>query len=259
MRLRYFFLTLGTFLLVVGAIAGLMIGLIRYQPEWYEQSAPPEGPERLKSSQDFHSEFIGMIQAIEYEQEWGAQFTQDQINSYFEEGFKSSNLSAQVLPEDIRDPRVRIEPDRFFLAFRYGQGAWSTVVSLEMRVWLPAAEPNAIALELMAFQVGALPISVQSLLEKVTEVARQNGIALEWYRRNETGNPVALLRFQADRPRPTVQLRSIRFEKGVLLISGRTRELSFNWNEFKSDAVADLSPRETRPIEGLTPLEVSMD
>src|SRR5690606_6366340 len=184
---------------------------------------------------------------------------QDQINSYFEEGFKTSNLASQVLPEDISDPRVRIEPDRFFLAFRYGQGAWSTVVSLEMRVWLPPVEPNSVALELMSFQVGALPISVQSVLEKVTEVATKNGIALEWYRRNETGNPVALLRFQADRPRPTVQLRSIRFEKGVMLISGRTREFTFDWNALRGDVLAVLRPDGHRSVHGMTPVSVSVD
>src|SRR5207245_9637361 len=96
------------------------------------------------------------------------------------------------------------EPDKIRLAFRYHAGPWSTVITIDMRVWLAnKREPNVIALELQSLHAGSVPIAAQSLLEQISETARQNGIEVIWYPYN--GNPVALLKFQANQPHPTIQ------------------------------------------------------
>ena len=91
-----------------------------------------------------------------------------------------------------------------------------------MRVWLTPREPNVIALELRGLHAGSLPIAAQSLLESVSETARQNNIEFTWYRHQ--GNPVALLRFQADQDRPTYRLDHLVLEQGVIRVDGRSVE-----------------------------------
>jgi hypothetical protein len=113
--------------------------------------------------------------------------------------------------------------DRLRLGFRYGRGPWSVVVSLEMRLWI-CNEPNVLALEMTAFHVGALPIALQSTLKPIADAARENGVGVDWYRHPQTGNPVAVLRFQADQARPTMQLRSVQLTPGRFVIQGRSSE-----------------------------------
>jgi hypothetical protein len=89
------------------------------------------------------------------------------------------------------------------------------VLSVDFRVWLAGKEPNVVALEIQGYKAGALPISAQSILEKITEAAPQQ-VEVSWYRYN--GNPVALLRFQANLKRPTMQLKHLELHPGRLVV-----------------------------------------
>jgi hypothetical protein len=226
MSRRSFLLALGISAFVACGAAGAVLVLVHYEPLRYARAAVPPGPARIKRSQEFYTEFSELISAIGGDREWDTRFTEEQINSYLNEGFVQSGLSERLLPEHISDPRVAIEPDRMRLAFRYGAGLWSTVISIDMRVWISPREPNAVALQLQGFHAGALPISAQSLLERISEVGRQNGINVDWYRHE--GHPVALVHFQADQLHPTLQLRTIRLEQGRISIRGRSGEQPAN-------------------------------
>ena len=68
-----------------------------------------------------------------------------------------------------------------------------------MRIWLAKEESNVAALEIQGMHLGALPVSAQSILERLSEAADSNNVKLSWYRYN--GNPVAILRFQSDQRR----------------------------------------------------------
>src|SRR5207245_7134991 len=157
---------------------------------------------------------------ISDKRQWDAHFTQEQINSYFQEDFLEEHPDDRPLPERISEPRVAIESDKIRVGFRYTTGPWSTVVSIDLRVWLVAKEPNVVALEFEGMHAGALPISSQSLLESASESARRNDIDPTWYRHN--GHPVLLLRFQAGRSRPTFQLQQFDLHAGALSIGARS-------------------------------------
>ncbi|HXG10960.1 MAG TPA: hypothetical protein VNK04_14465 [Gemmataceae bacterium] len=205
-------------LLIVGVVATLLL-LIRHEPTFYRTAALPPGMSRKKHSNDFLQQLTQLISAMNDAREWSAQFTEEQINGYLEEGFRTSGLEEQMLPDDISDPRVRIEADRIRLGFRYG-GLWGAVVGIDLRVWVAKKEPNVVVVELQGMQAGALPISAQSLLEHVSEAARRQNIEVTWYRHQ--GNPAALLRFQGKRSRATVQLQQLELHPGRLVIQGRS-------------------------------------
>src|SRR5262249_11927769 len=154
------------------------------EPSRYAETSAPEDPaERLKDSEAFEAEFTGLISgAINGEREWGAVFTQEQINSYLTEGFVHSRLADTLVPESISDPRATLGPDRMRVAFRYGSGFWSTVVSIDLRLWIPELQPNVVAVQLLGMHAGALPVSSQLLLERVSEAARDHGLEVTWYR-----------------------------------------------------------------------------
>lgn len=211
--------------LLLGGVAAVVIGLVylaRQEPSWYTQSAVPAGTLRTQLSKDFTKEFFDLKSAAESEKEWGADFTQDQLNSFLAEGLCQSGLDSRLLPEQVSDPRVAFDQDLIRLGFRYGSGLWSTVVTLDLRVWLPAGEPNVVALEIESFRAGLLPVSAQSLLERIEEKAIENNIGLTWYRNN--GNPVAVLRFNEDSPHTTIQFQAVQLKPGSLRVKGRTLE-----------------------------------
>lgn len=212
------------FFLTCGVGAGLWM-LVRCEPRIYLQAAVPPGEERHQLAADCQRELGLLINSVtdaDPDSGWVHRFTDKEINCYLAEHFVQTNLDKQLLPDGISQPRIVIEPDLLRLAFRYGSGLWSTIISIDLRLWLVKGEPNVVALKLMGFHAGALPISAQSLLESISKTCQDNGIAVDWYR--DEGRPVAVLRFQAEQAHPTLELQLIKLDQGAIHIQGRTKD-----------------------------------
>lgn len=204
---------------LLAAGAGVAVAaLLKHEPEFYRHAGVPPGPGRHKLSVQFVGHFAQFYQDVTSHRQWRAQFRQDGVNSFFQEQLVPDGWAKRILPEGASEPRVAIRSDRISIAFRYHLGFLSTVISIDMRVWLAARDANAVVLELRGLHAGALPIAAQSLLERLSEVARQNNIELTWYRHE--GNPVALLRFQADQDRPTFRLEHLVLKDKAIEIRG---------------------------------------
>ena len=220
MRGKSVLLTIAIVVVLAGSAGSSLAFLLRHQPAFYLRAAIPPGAHRTKSADAFVGEFARLLAGISDKRQWDGQFTDEQINSYCQENFLKPHALDQPLPERTSDPRVALDPEGIRFGFRYGSGWWSTVVSINLKVWLVAKEPNLVALEFHGMYAGALPIASQSLLERVSSAARQYHIDPTWYRHN--GHPVLLLRFQASRSRPTVQLQRLDLHQGKLYIGGRS-------------------------------------
>lgn len=227
MSRRSFILAVAIFFFLTCGVSATLWTLVRYEPRIYLQAAVPPGEERHQLSADCQRELGLLLNSVtdpdpDPDRGWAHRFTDKEINSYLAEHFVQSNLEKQLLPEGISQPRIVIEPDKLRVAFRYGAGLCSTIISIDLRLWLVKGEPNVIALKLMGFHAGALPISAQSLLENISKTCQDNGIAVDWYR--DEGHPVALLRFQAEQAHPTLELRLIKLDQGAIHIQGRTKD-----------------------------------
>jgi hypothetical protein len=224
MSRRSFLLAIAIFFCMTCGVGATLWILVRYEPGIYLRAAVPPGAKRYQLSTKCQRELTLLYNSVtdHDEQGWGHSFTDGEINSYLAEQFVQSRLDKQLLPEGISEPRIVIEPDKMRVAFRYGSGLWSTVVSIDVRLWLVKGEPNVVALKLVGFRAGALPISAQSLLESISKTCQDNGIAVDWYR--DEGYPVALLRFQAEQPHPTLELELIKLNQGEIHIQGRTKD-----------------------------------
>jgi hypothetical protein len=225
MSRRSILLTLGILGLLVGGVLVVLAVLVHHEPNSYTHLSVIPGPERQRLSDDFYRALCGMLSDINGSDAWSARFTEEQVNSYFEEKFTHSGLHKLMLPDHVCGPRVGFDDDRICIAFRYGYGCfWSTVVSIDFRVWVTKT-PNAVCLELLGSHVGVLPINAQSLLKHFSdELMRQGSLQLSWYRHE--GRPVALLSFQAEQPRATVQLTEIKVEAGQIAIRGKGSDAS---------------------------------
>lgn len=223
MRKRHLIVVLvgGVVLAVVGGLGTLFV-LLKSEPDFYHECYVPEGKERKKMSAEFLGAFTQMANQIVDGRKWQVTFTQAQINSYFLEDFVRLGDAAHLQQQGISEPRVVFEKDRMRVAFRYGSSLWSTVFSFDLRTWLAPEEPNVVAVEFLARNAGAMPISAKSFLDQITGIARRNKIEIIWFRHN--GNPVALLHLTTGRERPNAQLQHLRVEDGKLTIAGMSFE-----------------------------------
>jgi hypothetical protein len=223
MSRKSFLLGIGIALFLMGTVSGALVLLVRNEPSAYSRVAAPAGEARETCSKEFVGGLTDLMNYIQWEEaasakEWEVIFTEQQINSFFDEDFVHSGMNEKLLPEGISEPRVAIERDMLRLMFRYGSGAWSTVISIDLNVWLAGKEPNVVALELKSFRAGSLPISAQSLLERISDALRRNYVEVSWYRYN--GNPVAVLHFQSDAQHSFVQLKDLKIEQGQITLHG---------------------------------------
>jgi len=226
-RRRSLLLAVGMLVLAGGGVLAGLGALTQHEPAFYARCAVPAGKQRQDVSINFVVRFGNFLDYIKAggdpkSNNWRGSFSEAEINSCFAEDFASSKAADRLLPEGISEPRVFIEQDRIRLGFRYGSPPWSTIISIDFRVWLAKNEPNVVVLELQRLHAGALPVSAQSLLEEISEVLRRQNIQVTWYRHN--GNPTAAIRFQTDQPRVTAQLQQLELKPGVVTVAGHTSE-----------------------------------
>lgn len=210
----------GVVIVGLSVVLLVLIGMLRFEPSFYREAEMGSGPERRKKSAEFLSNFFQLWNGVKFDSRWSADFTTEQVNSYLAENFVTDGTIDNILPDGVREPRITFEDGKIHFAFRYGTPPWSTVVSVDLRVWLVQKEYNLVALELERIRAGLLPVSGRSVLERMAETIRQHnrGIEFNWYRHD--GHPVALLRFQADKVMPTIRLQQLDITHGQMLIQG---------------------------------------
>lgn len=200
--------------------AAVVVLMLRHEPRFYRQAEVEPGPHRQQLSRACSKSFSGIVnQAIDPHGEWSYSFTANQLNSFFEEGFR--DLEGKSLEKlNIGHPRVVFEDDRLRLAFRYGSGWWSTVLSYDLKIWVAAKDTNVLVVEVQGRNAGAMPMPTHHILNELSDLGRKHNIEVNWFR-NEQNHPVALVRFNSDRPRPATQLTGLKIRDGQLTIQGQ--------------------------------------
>lgn len=222
MRRRTILISLFLVLLFLSATALTLGILIKHEPDFYQAATLPEGSERSVQSSEFLSRYSDLKNSIlNRYPDWWVVFATEQINAYLQEDIRSHGGDANF-PDGFHEPRVRLEDGKLQLGCRYGKGFWSTVLSIDMKVWLVANEPNVVGVEILNLRAGALPASRQIILDYITDMARRSNIDVKWFHRKN--NPVAMMRFQADQVRPTIQIQRFELKSGKIVVVGRSTE-----------------------------------
>jgi hypothetical protein len=194
--------------------------LLVHPPDFYLRCAEPPGEERKQASNEFwltdFGPFLGNF--VYGKGPWTFECTQKKLNSYFEEDFKSWGDAERFARIGVSSPRVEFGDGVVRLGFRYGEGRWSTIMNFDLKVWLAPSDANVMVVEIQRRRAGALPLPSQHLFDDLTELGRKHNIDISWYRHE--GNPVAVVKFQSDRPRPTAQIQRLVLEPGKLTLRG---------------------------------------
>lgn len=211
---------LGLFLLLLLAVAGGICGYAVWAagrvPEFYAElmAAEVSPAVRTREAKKFSQQASEVVSGYTAGDGWDATFTQRQVNSWFIE--ELDGKYADLLPEEARDPRVKIENDAVLVGFHYTHPRWSGVVSLRVRPWVP--EPNKLALEISDVKAGTLPIPLDTVLKQVGTQFQARGWRVQWRQRD--GNEVLVVDFETGKKKRSV-LKSVSVSNGSIRVTGR--------------------------------------
>jgi hypothetical protein len=219
-RRRKFFLALAILLAGVGAAFGALVTAAKREPAFYTAAHQPADYDTHERSAKLLTRVVELQNDIRSLDEWGDTLTAEDLNAFFIENLGPKGRLIESLPKGFHSPRIAIEGDRLLLGVRYREGFWSTVVWLELKVWLVADQTNVAAVEVCNLKAGALPFGSQSILDKIADLARESSIEVTWYRHGS--NPVGLFRFFAKQPQATSQVMTLEVKDAKLMIAGRS-------------------------------------
>src|ERR1022692_4502051 len=210
-----------TALILAGGVIALG-ALAKHEPSFYLQRQGAPSKERTGLALTFASHFGQMMQDRGRKVIWGCNATEAEMNSFFAEMLMQQGEAEGLRNLGISAPSVFLEQDHLRLAFRYGSGWFSTIISYELKVWLVPKEPNVIAVEVLRARAGALPISNHSILRQLSEFGRKQNYRVTLYRHE--GNSVAIIDLQGDQQQPKNVLTALTITPNLLSIRGRTLE-----------------------------------
>ena len=225
MRRRSLFKTAAILFTLIALTIGIVGWLLKQEPDFYvRENASLAGEKDSVQSGKVVTRLNELMEDMRSSQkgEWGATFSADELNAFFRERESGINPLTKGLVANLPDPRVgprvAIEDDRLRIAFRYGEGFQSTVVQMELRMWLVKDQSNLVAVEIVRFQAGALPLPKSWVIDDIAATARGLSADVNWYCRG--GNPVALCKLYANQNRPETQITTLRIGDGGLSIGG---------------------------------------
>jgi len=210
----------GLLVAAVGALAALYWAS-QYVPEFYRRALEidPEDPGQQELSGQMLQGAMDVVSAAKKKGPWHALFTAEQINAWL--AVDMPRKHKELLPPSFEAPRVAIEGEQMTVACRFRHGSLTSVLTLTVKPYLSAAEPNVLALEICKARAGRLPLPLKRVLDEISAAAAQAKVQLHW--RYVGGSPVA----QITLPEPhesgrLVWIEALELEDGKIYVAGRT-------------------------------------
>ncbi|MFO0956942.1 MAG: hypothetical protein U0800_05670 [Isosphaeraceae bacterium] len=210
-------------MLTFGAIALAMappllwLGLI-YKPTAYRRVKLAELPQEQRQvrAKHFVAQSLQLRNDIVNERRWEARFSDSEVNAWLAEELLAT--FADQIPPEVHDPRLLFEDDRVTLLFEVDRGPIRTVVTVQMRAFVP--EDNTVALTIDRIHAGILPLPPDQFVRQIGAQAAHHGLDIRWGR--DGRSPVAFLQYRADPDREGFVLERVQLLDGQLRMSGRS-------------------------------------
>jgi hypothetical protein len=164
--------------LLVAPVALIVVAalLTLRPPAWYE---PPRIPESRHQAvrdqlQDVADRFSAMLLGTA---PFLVEFTQDQLNQWITLRERMWPAARDMLPADLGDPFVRLEPGRIVLAAALARAPGRPVVSVALTAGM---EDDALAVRIAGCRVGTLPVPLTWLARELRRVRidRASGVSV---------------------------------------------------------------------------------
>jgi hypothetical protein len=189
---------------------------LTHQPVFYREMIRLSRAQREAGARRFVAQSLQLRNDICNEPTWEAVFSDEEVNAWLAEDLVTH--FADQIPPGVHEPRLMFEMDRVTLAFELDQGPIRTVVWVVARPYV--SEGNVIELTLEKIRAGMLPVPAESILERITEHVRAQGLDVRWKRDGDL--PVAVIRYTPHEGRDDVRLQRVDVLKGEIRLAGRS-------------------------------------
>jgi hypothetical protein len=218
-RVRTGLIALGVVVLLLVAGGAWLLLALRHVPRFYEEAGKVEPVKRQKGSDELLRRSATLHNDVIKPGQWQALFTADQINGWLAVDLVQNH--PKLLPPELHDPRVAIEPHRLRIGCLY-DGEVSTVASIEAEVTLQ--EPNVIAVRIRRARAGAVPLPLDKFMPRVVRAVQSAGFPVEL--RQIEADPVLIIRVTppADsRSHLTPVLESLELRDNEIYVAGESK------------------------------------
>ena len=219
-RKRLLLVVFAALLLLAGAL-GFFSYQVQQVPEFYEQAIAAPVVQQQQAAEQFEHSALELQNQIRRDEEWRVEIAADEIN-----GWLATVLPRKfpgVLPPEVSEPRVAIEPDRLHIATKYHTSGLTTVVSIQLSAFL-TPEPNVVAVRIHRVAAGNVPLPLGKYLEQITAAAAKHGIYIRW--QEIDGDPQAIVTLPIGEPgdKRAIVIRSLQLLSGKLVAAGTATE-----------------------------------
>jgi hypothetical protein len=235
-RFRLLLVLFAAVLLVAGT-GGFFAYQVQQVPEFYQQAiaAPPQ--RQVEAAEQLEHQAIELQNQIRRDEPWRVELTADEIN-----GWLATVLPEKfpdVLPPEVREPRVALEQDRLKAAGKVQTSGIETVVSIELAAYL-TERPNELAIRVHSVSAGKVPIPLSKYLEQITAAAERKGIFIRW--QEVEGDPLAIVMLPLAEPgdKREIIIRSLQLLPGTIVVTG-TAEETMPIKQIPQDATKEAS------------------
>jgi hypothetical protein len=230
-------------LLCAAGLVGVLsvIGVVLYRgtqhvPAFYEQSlsAHRVRSEQVQLGDQFEREVLELHNQTVRVGQWQSVFTEQEVNAWLAVDLVENHPRA--LPPDLNEPRVKISAGQLQLACRYQSDPLSTVISIQAEAYL-TERPNQVAVRIRSVRAGWIPLPLKQFLDRITQVARDNGLPLLWSQ--QEGDPVALFQIPSSYEGLSgkhLRIETLELREGELYLAGHTERAGEAYDEALSGA-----------------------
>jgi hypothetical protein len=214
---------------ILGVVASLLaiviaVGLwetyraVRHVQPFYRDAVQMEPIELEQAGRELETQATALYSNVEEAGQWSAVFTQEQLN-----GWLATELSTNyhdLLPANIRDPRIAILPEKIQVGFMSNQAGLDTVISIDTEVFL--TKPGMLAIRLLSVRAGSLPLPPGQIAAEIQAASQSWSLPVRW---TQSGGVVVALIDLADplsSENEVVTIKGFELLPGEIFISGQT-------------------------------------
>jgi len=188
-------------------------------PDFYANALNRDPAEQRAASDAMIQKATLLVSDVQKPDRWETLFTEEELNAWLAVDLKENHPG--VLPPEITEPRIVVDPGGLRLACRTRRTPVETVLSVACDVYL--AEPGVLAIRVRQVRAGAVPLPLTGILDQIRDLGQRQGFVIQW--QQVEGDPVALVRInpvvKGNRP---VVIDTLEIAEGEIYVSGTTEE-----------------------------------
>lgn len=202
---------------VLCAASGMYWAVTSAQP-YYEAELQKPREVLRESSRQLESRFTALHSDLQSQGIWQTVISADELNGWL--AYKLPESFPDLLPEEVRDPRVAITEQEVIMAARSNLGGVDAVVSVFVEPFV--TDGGDLAVQLNQVLAGSLPVPTTDLIQRLSRATRRAGLPIRWTQSDGKTVMIVAHKLWDSEENQHRTLDAIELADGEMFLSGRT-------------------------------------